>query len=202
MKVRLLIPLAAVALIGLAAYFWWPRSPQWTEAEIAAIRALWLGSLPPLPPDPSNQYADDARAAALGQEFFFDTRFSVNGEVACATCHLPELDFQDGLPLAQGVGTTTRRTMPIAGTAYSPWLFWDGRKDSQWAQALGPLESPVEHGGARTQYAHLIDEYLDNVTFAICGSPDPHTATYARPSGAPHLGSEYRLDGIASTGGT
>jgi cytochrome c peroxidase len=46
--------------------------------------------------------------------------------------------------------------MPIAGTAYSPWLFWDGRKDSQWAQALGPLESPVEHGGTRTQYAHLI----------------------------------------------
>jgi cytochrome c peroxidase len=37
--------------------------------------------------------------------------------------------------------------MPIAGTAYSPFLFWDGRKDSQWAQALGPLESTVEHGG-------------------------------------------------------
>ena len=41
--------------------------------------------------------------------------------------------------LAQGVGTTNRRTMTIVGTAYSPWLFWDGRKDSQWAQALGPL---------------------------------------------------------------
>jgi cytochrome c peroxidase len=72
---------------------------------------------------------------------------------------LPELNFQDGLPLAQGVGTTTRRTMTIIGTSYSPWLFWDGRKDSQWAQALGPLESPAEHGGNRTYYAHLIDEY-------------------------------------------
>jgi cytochrome c peroxidase len=49
--------------------------------------------------------------------------------------------------------------MPLAGTAYSPWLFWDGRKDSLWAQALGPLESPVEHGGNRTQYAHLIDQH-------------------------------------------
>jgi cytochrome c peroxidase len=46
--------------------------------------------------------------------------------------------------------------MPIAGTAYSPWMFWDGRKDSQWSQALGPLESAVEHGGSRTQYAHTI----------------------------------------------
>ena len=46
--------------------------------------------------------------------------------------------------------------MPIAGTAYSPWLFWDGRKDSQWSQALGPLESAVEHGADRTQIARLI----------------------------------------------
>ncbi|HEX7832607.1 MAG TPA: cytochrome c peroxidase, partial [Thermoanaerobaculia bacterium] len=43
-----------------------------------------------------------------------------------------------------------------AGTAYSPFLFWDGRKDSQWSQALGPLESAVEHGGTRSQYAHVI----------------------------------------------
>jgi cytochrome c peroxidase len=46
--------------------------------------------------------------------------------------------------------------MPIAGMAYSPFLFWDGRKDSLWSQALGPMESPVEHGGDRMQYAHLI----------------------------------------------
>lgn len=46
--------------------------------------------------------------------------------------------------------------MPIAGGAHSPWQFWDGRADSQWAQALGPLESGVEHGGDRTLYAHVI----------------------------------------------
>lgn len=33
--------------------------------------------------------------------------------------------------------------------ARGTWLFWDGRKDSQWSQALGPWESPVEHGGTR-----------------------------------------------------
>jgi cytochrome c peroxidase len=49
--------------------------------------------------------------------------------------------------------------MPIAGTADSPFLFWDGRKDSLWAQALGPLESPVEHGGSREQYAQLIAQH-------------------------------------------
>jgi len=76
--------------------------------------------------------------------------------VSCATCHMPEREFQDGRPLAEGVGAVPRRTMPVAGTAYSPWQFWDGRADSQWGQALGPLESAVEHGGDRTQYAHLV----------------------------------------------
>ena len=43
--------------------------------------------------------------------------------------------------------------MPIAGAAHSPWLFWDGRKDSLWSQALGPLEDAAEHGSNRTRLA-------------------------------------------------
>jgi cytochrome c peroxidase len=132
---------------------------RWDDEELSTLRSLWIGSLPTLSADPSNQYADDPAAAALGQDLFFDTRFSSNGEVACGTCHLPGIHFQDGTPLANGMGTTNRRTMTIVGTAYSPWLFWDGRKDSQWAQALGPLENEVEHGGNRTMYAHLIAKY-------------------------------------------
>ncbi|MBK6792265.1 MAG: hypothetical protein IPG80_06925 [Anaerolineales bacterium] len=163
--------LLAVLIIGGLSYIL--SRPTWTDTELTTLRTLWIGSLPPLTPDPSNQYGDDARAAEFGKQLFFDTRFSSNGEVACATCHIPEKGFQDGLPLAQGVGTTNRRAMPIAGTAYSPWMFWDGRKDSQWAQALGPLESPVEHGGSRTQYAHLIDENYRSEYEAIFGElPD------------------------------
>src|SRR3954471_16262048 len=157
----ILIGLAAATmlLIAIATYLLWPR-PEWTTAELGTLRGLWIGSLPALPPDRSNTVADDARAVALGQQLFFDTRLSRNGTVACATCHVPAQGFQDSKPLGQGLGTTTRRTMPIAGTAYSPWLFWDGRKDSLWAQALGPLESPVEHGGTRAQYAHVVaDSY-------------------------------------------
>jgi cytochrome c peroxidase len=117
-----------------------------------------LAELERLPGDPTNRVADDPRAADLGRRLFFDTRLSANGRVACGTCHQPERGFQDGIALAQGVGTTARRTMPIAGMALSPFLFWDGRKDSLWAQALGPLESPVEHGGTRAQYARVIAE--------------------------------------------
>ena len=131
---------------------------RWSEAEVAEIVSLSLVELEPLEADPSNRVADDPRAAALGQRLFFDARLSANGQVSCGTCHLPDREFQDGTPLAKGVGTTDRRTMPVQGTARLPFLFWDGRKDSQWAQALGPLESPVEHGTTRAQVAHLVGE--------------------------------------------
>ena len=94
-------------------------------------------------------------------------RISANDEVSCATCHLPERQFQDDRPLAQGIGRTDRRTMPLAGMAHAPFLFWDGRKDSLWAQALGPLESPVEHGGDRTRYAHVIAKHYRSTYEAI-----------------------------------
>ena len=42
--------------------------------------------------------------------------------------------------------------------AYSPWYYWDGRRDSQWAQAISPLEQDIEHGGTRVQYARLLAE--------------------------------------------
>src|SRR5687768_16034955 len=114
---------------GVGAYLLLPDSP-WNADENATLRSLWIGSLPPLTPDASNRYGDDPAAAILGEKIFFDLRFSSNGQVACATCHLPQLGYQDGKALSNGVGTTNRRAMPIAGTAYSPWLFWDGRKDS------------------------------------------------------------------------
>jgi cytochrome c peroxidase len=50
--------------------------------------------------------------------------------------------------------------MPMIGLAYQSWFFWDGRKDSLWSQALGPIESPVEHGFTRTLcYTIIRDNY-------------------------------------------
>lgn len=132
---------------------------KWSAEELDEIRSLWIGELAPAEPDATNRFADDSASVALGHRLFFDPRLSSNGRVSCATCHLPDRQFQDDVPLASGIGTTTRRTMPIAGTAHSTFLFWDGRKDSQWSQALGPLENPVEHGGTRAQFAHIIAQH-------------------------------------------
>ncbi len=124
--------------------------------ELAAIQSLWIGSLPPLPPSPGNPVADDPRAVDLGHRLFFDPRLSANGAVACVTCHQPERNFKDGVARSQGIGQTERKSMSVVGVAYSPWLFWDGRRDSLWAQALEPLEDPDEHGTSRVDVAQLL----------------------------------------------
>ena len=153
----------AVALIALSAVIMvWQRlpgsPPAWTEAEIELLQTLWLKSLPELPPDPSNAVADNPAAADFGRQLFFDTRLSANGGISCATCHQQERRFTDGLQKAQAIGTTARHTPSIVGTAYSPWQFWDGRRDSQWAQALAPLEDENEHATNRGQVVNLIVE--------------------------------------------
>jgi cytochrome c peroxidase len=141
----------------------------WSDEELDAMRALWIGNLAPVPADPTNAYAEDERAAELGHKLFFDPRFSLNGEVSCATCHKPDQQFQDGLPLAKGLGTFNRRTQTIIASAYGSWYFWDGRKDSLWAQATGPVENAVEHGVDRTFVAHVIDRYYREEYEAIFG---------------------------------
>lgn len=129
---------------------------HWSTAEKAILRSLWIESLGPLPPDPTNAVADHPQAIALGRRLFFDPQFSADGTVSCATCHQPELAFTDGKSVAEGLAVGTRNSMSLVGLAYSPWFFWDGHKDSLWAQALEPWEAPFEHGGTRLQYGHLL----------------------------------------------
>jgi len=161
MKRTVLIIVAALAacLLSGRAFAIHPAGPHdWSPAEKEVIRSLWIGSLPPPPLDPSNKYSGNADAARLGEKFFFDGRFSADGSVSCSTCHRPDMQFSDSLPLAHGMGTTARRTMPLLGMAYQSWFFWDGRVDSLWAQAMAPPEAPLEHGITRTRCAQIIAE--------------------------------------------
>ena len=130
--------------------------PTFDDEMLASMRTLMIDKLPPPPPDPTNKYADDPRAAEFGHRLFFDRRLSSNGKVACATCHKPELGFTDGKKLAQGVGTTDRNAPTVVGAAYNNWFFWDGRKDSLWAQAIASMENPVEHNMTRDKIVDVI----------------------------------------------
>ena len=159
--------LALVSALFLLTGFTW--GDGWTAEDQAVLASMSLDRLPPVPRDPSNAVEALPAAAALGKRLFADLRFSRNQAVSCATCHAPDRQFQDGLPVGQGVGSGSRRTMPIAGAAHSPWFFWDGRKDSLWAQALGPLEDGVEHGSNRTRIAKLLQAHYKPEVEALFG---------------------------------
>ncbi len=162
---RFLLVLAMVGVV-VAAWLYRPLTPEpWTDSDIEILQSLWIGNLGPVPTDPSNAVADNPLAAEFGRRLFFDGRLSANGAISCSTCHQPERRFTDGLQKGQAIGTSRRNTPSIVGVAYSPWLYSDGRRDSQWSQALSPLEDANEHGTDRR-----------NVVRVIAGDP-----TYSEP---------------------
>jgi len=150
-RLRFIFPVFALLILFPGGSSGGRTGVEWSRDEVDMIRSLWIGSLPPIPSDPSNKFSSNRIAAAFGKKLFFDTRFSGNRKVSCGSCHVPEYNFTDRLPVAHGMGTGSRRTMPLIGVAYNDWFFWDGRKDSLWSQALGPIESPLEHGFSRTR---------------------------------------------------
>lgn len=152
------LTLAALALSVWAAQAGPPRD-RWSAQEISTLASMQLKEAGPRPVDPSNAYEDRTEAAALGRALFNDVRLSRNGQVSCASCHAAGQEFQDGRKLGQGLGEGRRRTMPVMGAAHSPFLFWDGRKDSLWSQALGPLEDAAEHGTHRVGVVQVLREH-------------------------------------------
>ena len=85
---------------------------------------------------------------ALGEELFFDGRLSVDGTVACSTCHDPALAFTDGRPASIGVkGRIGQRNAPtILNALYNKAQFWDGRAKTLEEQATFPIVNPSEMG--------------------------------------------------------
>jgi len=85
---------------------------------------------------------------ALGEKLFFEGRLSVNGTVACSTCHDPARAFTDGRPVSVGVnGRTGQRNSPtILNALYNATQFWDGRAKTLEVQAALPITNPSEMG--------------------------------------------------------
>lgn len=96
---------------------------------------------------------NNASLIALGKSLFFDKRLSANGAISCASCHVPEKAFTDGLPVAKGIHGQrgTRNTPSLWNAAFSTSQFWDGRRSSLEQQATDPLLNPREHGLRSTQ---------------------------------------------------
>lgn len=128
---------------------------SFSESQVALLLRHRFDGVPP--EDATNAVGNDPDAQRLGQYLFFDTGLSGNGAVSCATCHQPEHGFSDPDRTSEAIGTTARHTPTIVNTANNRWLYWDGRCDTLWCQAAGPLEHPDEQGNNRVAVGHYIN---------------------------------------------
>ena len=92
--------------------------------------------------------AAPAAAVALGKKLFFSPSLSVDGTLACASCHQPGQGFADPRPNSPGVngGRGNRNAPSVWNAAYWSSQFWDGRAATLEQQASGPMMNPVEMG--------------------------------------------------------
>lgn len=86
---------------------------------------------------------------ALGRQLFFEKRLSGNMQRSCATCHVPEKHFTDGMPQNKSLlgGFLPRHTPSLLYSTYQYAQFWDGRARSLEEQVDVVLHSPAEMGG-------------------------------------------------------
>jgi cytochrome c peroxidase len=124
-----------------------------TSSGTGGAASTWDWHLPLGVPNPRVP-ADNPMSAAkveLGRRLFYDKRLSDNLTYACATCHLQEKAFTDGL--AHAIGSTKqvhpRGSMSIVNVAYASRLTWANPLiESLEQQARLPMfgETPVELG--------------------------------------------------------
>lgn len=104
-----------------------------------------LVPLPQTVTDPKDNPSTPEKVA-LGKQLFFDPRLSGDNRMSCATCHVPDKAFADGLARAKGHGdkTLARNTPTVLNVSLLERYTWDGRAKSLEEQALGPITSPDE----------------------------------------------------------
>ncbi len=96
----------------------------------------------------------------LGRQLYFDNRLSSDNTVSCASCHHPQEGFSRHTPTGVGVkGQKGGRNSPVSyNRILSDAQFWDGRADSLEAQAIGPIQNPIEMGNTHDVMVKTLKE--------------------------------------------
>jgi cytochrome c peroxidase len=181
-----------------------------TAAEVQQIKSL--SPLPTVPADPTNRYADNPAAVALGQRFFFEKAYSGPlgtsgvsgglgslgqvGRVSCASCHMSQswfIDTRSNPPnVSSGAnGFQSRNTPSLVNNMFYTWFNHNGGRDTQWIAGTS-VEGASSTNGTRLTLAHRVfnayrAEYDATFTPRLDPALDPNAPDAARfpPSGKP-----------------
>ena len=112
---------------------------------------------------PANNAITD-RGATLGRVLFYDKQLSLNGQIACASCHIQAYGFSDTAVRSVGFdnGLTGRHSMRLVNARFgtSPRFFWDERALTLEAQTTQPIQDHLEMGFSGTNGQPAIDSLL------------------------------------------
>ena len=172
MKQRLLVLVAAVAVVGFSANA--GAADLRAKAKSAGLAAIPAGT----PKVQDNALTREK--IALGTMLFFDPRLSASGVISCNTCHNLGTGGDDNLPTSVGHGWQKgpRNAPTVLNAVFNKAQFWDGRAEDLKAQAKGPVQAGVEMANKpETVVATLksMPEYVERFGKAFPGDADPVT---------------------------
>ncbi|MFZ4928990.1 cytochrome-c peroxidase [Chryseobacterium sp. Mn2064] len=118
-----------------------------------------IGHLPEVQFPEDNPYS--VEKAILGKTLFYDPRLSSSNQIACASCHDPELGWCDNRTFSFGHDRQlgSRNAMSILNVAYAKTLFWDGRASSLEEQSHMPIQDTKE----MNEHIDLATEKIANI---------------------------------------
>ncbi|MES1943706.1 cytochrome-c peroxidase [Salinisphaera sp. PC39] len=154
---------------------------QWPEPHVdAGVDWRELGPLPE--PPGGREWTPKTR---LGRLLFFDPMLSGSGQIACASCHDPDLAWGDGrkVPFGHNRMLGRRNTPSLINVAYLDTLMWDGRASTLEGQMALPVGHPDEmHADIPELVARVAAQAIYPDRFqAAFGDPE---ITYARITAA------------------
>jgi cytochrome c peroxidase len=86
--------------------------------------------------------------AELGRKLFFDKRLSLDGTIACASCHDPRKAFTDQLTTSRGInGQVTERNSPsLLNSGFLKTAMFDAHLQTLELQVIVPIQEKTEMG--------------------------------------------------------
>lgn len=151
-----------------------------TDVSAATVRRH-IDALPQMGPTLNTDEVE------LGRLLFWDPILSADKQVACASCHHPDLDYADGQFASLGVGATglgldrvggmrtPRNSQTVLNSAFAGItldgsfdpehapMFWDSRVTSLEAQAREPVLSEIEMRGETFSKVEIIPTVIARV---------------------------------------
>lgn len=119
---------------------------HWPQANVdTGVDYQPLATIAEQVPVPANNPLTAAKHE-LGKHLFFDRRLSASEQIACASCHDPDLGWADGRRAS--IGHNRQRgdinAPTVVNSAWLTHIFWNGRAASLEEQVIASWTNPIE----------------------------------------------------------